>query len=657
MNENSAITREILWNVDPRWVVVLYGLSAFAGIWITLWFVRRSRVWARGTPSVTPKLQKDGFTRLANYLLTHRTIAKDRYAGVMHFFIFWGFFIELVATSLVAIQHHFHLIFLVGSTYLIFSFVSDLGGGLLAVGLGMALWRRRKHSPVTRLQEDPAITGILWLLFLITSSGFLLEAFRIATHFPSFEQWSVVGYRLASLFSSLGLTAGGAATLHSITWASHAALAVLFFVLIPLGLMRHILLGAYSVMHPRGEPGRLGLSDELFPVPIQLAAFQPLDLLQADACLTCGRCAEVCPAEAAGKPLSPRGVVLGLRLFLDSSETSLASFVPDDAIWSCTSCHACDVACPININIVDKITMLRRGKVLEGDLSEASAEALENTAQKFNPFGRPNSTRLEWAQGLQVPVAQNDEEIDLLYWVGCSGAFDPAGREVARAMIKILKQLNLSYRVLGTRERCTGDPARRLGEEGLWKELAEENLSTLNAHRVKTILTHCPHCFNAFKNEYPSLGPTPQVMHHSQWLRARLEDGTLKINSISGDKITFHDPCYLSRANHEIEAPRAILEVLHPGSSVEMEAHGEKSFCCGGGGGQLWLDVRGKERVETLRAAQVEKTGARTVATGCPFCRVMLEAGRSSLGEGQGNWRVKDLAELVTENLAPGGAP
>jgi Fe-S oxidoreductase len=258
---------------------------------------------------------------------------------------------------------------------------------------------------------------------------------------------------------------------------------------------------------------------------------------------------------------------------------------------------------------------------------------------------------MEWASGLTVPVAGDDEPVALLYWVGCAGAFDPAGREVTRAMIRILNHLKVSYRVLGCSERCSGDPARRLGEEGLWRELAQVNQRQFAKHRVQTVLTHCPHCLHAFKNEYPAIGPVPRVLHHTQWLRERMADGTLKLRAAGTEKLTFHDPCYLGRVNDETEAPRNVLGAMYNGRRVEMPLSGKQSFCCGGGGGQIWLDVKGRERIETIRARQVEETGAQTVATGCPFCRVMLEAGRGSLETGKGNWRVKDIAELVVENL------
>jgi Fe-S oxidoreductase len=656
MNE---ATREILWNVPASWVPILYTLCFLAAFWTFIWFFRRAKLWRRGTDDLG--MDKKGLSLLAKYLLTHKTISSDRYAGWMHLCIFWGFFILLMATTLVAIQHHFGLIFLNGARYLVFSLLSDLGGVMFAVGLGMALWRRRKGGK-TRLQENSAITGIIWLLLIITLSGFLLEGSRIAVRFPAFERWSVAGYPMARCLALLGLTPESAPSLHRVLWAGHAAFAVLFFVLIPVSLMRHIWLGAYSIMRPEGHPGQWTPPARTFGVPLRLENFKKIDLLHADACLTCGRCTEVCPAEAAGKPLSPRSVVLGLRQYLNASqkegentEPEIATYISDKSAWSCTTCHACDEACPIGIRIVDKIAMLRRSRVLEGALDASPTEALESLAQKYNPFDKPNSARLEWAQGLNVPVAKNAEDIDLLYWVGCAGAFDPAGREITRAMIKILSHLKVSFKVLGSAERCSGDPARRLGEEELWRELAEKNISTFSHHKVKTILTQCPHCMNSFRNEYPAVGHTPHVMHHSQWLNAQIAEGKLGMSSLGKETVTFHDPCYLSRANDEIKAPREILDSLVGNNLKEMKAHGKKSFCCGGGGGQVWLDVRGTQRVENIRASHVEETKATTVATGCPFCRVMLEAGRTNLPEGQGNWRVRDLAELVSETLSAGG--
>ena len=657
--------REILWNVPAAAMTAVYVLSALSAVWIVYWFARRRRLWKQGHRSDDPPPWVEACARLVSYLLTHRTIRRDPFAGMMHALIFWGFVLLLIATTLVGIQHHLHLTFLTGNTYLAFSLGADLGGAAFCIGVGMALWRRRTATAHGRLLKSRATTWMLWLLLMLGVSGFLVEGARIGHDFPPFEVWSPVGYGTAMLLEGVLLDGAAATAMHRWVWMGHALLAIVFFAVIPVTLLQHILFAAYSVARPAGRPGVLSRprppsgdsGDAMSPdmtvgsARPDLLDFRQIDLLQADACLTCGRCNEVCPADAAGKPLQPRSVILGLREHLDHAATPLAQRVADDTLWSCTTCNACDTACPVNIHIVEKIVTMRRGRVAEAAIPAAAVDALESSAQKFNPFGRLNSSRMEWAAGLDVPVADPGEQFELLYWVGCAGAFDPAGREVTRAMVRILNHLGVDYRVLGCRERCTGDPARRLGEEELWQELAETNQQTIAAHGARTILTHCPHCLNSLRNEYPTGPVAPTVMHHSQWLRDRLDDNSLRLANESTERLTFHDPCYLARANDETEAPRRILAALSPDERVEMSASGTNGFCCGGGGGQLWLDVRGQTRVENIRASHVEQTGAQTVASACPFCRVMLEAGRTSLAEDQGKWRVKDIAELVVESL------
>ena len=642
--------REILWNIPPGVMMAVYGLSALGAAWIALWFLRRARLWRRGVVVDLPGWGS-GLARLAGYLATHRTIRRDPYAGWMHALTFYGFAILLVATTLVGIQHHGGVTFLTGRVYLVFSLGADLGGAAFCAGIGMALWRRRSPKAHGRLQRQPVTTATLWGLMVLGVSGFLVEGARIAQDFPPFEVWSPVGYALAKGMAGAGL---GGEALHRALWVGHAALVIVFLAVVPLTVLRHILLAAVSVARPAGRPGVLWTPTAPAVGAADLPAFRQVDLMQADACLTCGLCTTVCPAEAAGKPLSPRAVVLGLRAHLDHPETALHRQVPDEAVWSCTTCHACDAVCPADIRILDKIVTMRRGRVAEGEVPASASAALEAAAQKFNPFDRPNSARMEWAAGLDVPVVKDGEEAELIYWVGCAGAFDPAGREVSRAMVRILNQIQTPYRLLGCGERCTGDPARRLGEEGLWRELAGHNRRTFAAHRVKTILTHCPHCANGFQNEYPALGPMPRVLHHSEWLLEQIAAGAIRLKAGGAERVTFHDPCYLSRAIGETEAPRAVLDGMFDGRRTEMQPHGEKSFCCGGGGGQMWLDVRGETRVETVRAGHAEETGAQVVATGCPFCRVMMEAGRTALPEGQGRWRVQDIAEIVAERMING---
>jgi Fe-S oxidoreductase len=446
-------------------------------------------------------------------------------------------------------------------------------------------------------------------------------------------------------------------------------LCIAFFALLPWKFFGNTIYGMASWLRRRERPHAalatvpLAIGTPTFPSSPGAVTWQQLtrlDLLQTDACTTCGRCNSVCPAHAAGKPLRPREIVLGLRSAVDhGAELPLATWVDDAAIWSCTTCSACNAVCPVGIDVYDKIVELRRGRVETGAPPEAVRNVFEGTLADYNPFQRPASDRLSWAAALQPPIARVDESIDLLYWVGCAGSFDPEGRSVAQAMIKILDHLRIGYRVLGDRERCSGDPARRLGEEGLFQELARHNLDLFERHRVRRILTHCPHCLNTFRNEYPHLRgggdgaktPAYEVVHHTQFLAEMIGQGRLRLATARSGSVTFHDPCYLGRGNGIVDAPRDVLRSTGAGL-VEMPRHGAGSFCCGAGGGAMWVDVGGRDRIENLRAREAAQTGAAIVATGCPFCKGMLRAG-SEVVNGAGSpataLRVKDVSELVVE--------
>jgi Fe-S oxidoreductase len=432
---------------------------------------------------------------------------------------------------------------------------------------------------------------------------------------------------------------------------------VLFFALVPWLFFAHTLYGVASWSQRRRRPIaalRAPASAQVAPGAATVRALDWNDLLQADACTTCGRCNAVCPAAAAGKSLRPREIILGIREALtDAGRVADGGDLPGrfdaDALWSCTTCGACNEICPVGIDVYGKIVELRRASVEAGSVPDSAADLFEATANAFNPFGKHNDQRLAWAQGLNPPVAEPGEQVDLLYWVGCAGSFDPDGQSVSRSMISILDRLGIRYRILGCRERCTGDPARRAGEEGLFQQCARENIATLAGHSVKTVLTHCPHCFNSMKNEYPEFGASFTVEHHSQFLARMIAEG--KIAGMEGlGSATYHDPCYLGRGNGETAAPRAVIDAMSD-ARVEMPRHGKESFCCGAGGAGLWLDIPGEDRVENIRSREAAETGAQTVVTACPFCKPMLEAGNQALPDGK-SMVVKDLAELVAERMS-----
>lgn len=650
---NEDITREILGNV-PGWLSTLfYVLVAAASLLAIVGFARRLLLHRRGRVE-TNNSKPLGWRKLCRELHFQQKIRRDPFAGIAHLLTFYGFVILFWGTCLVFLEHDTPLHFFYGWFYQIASLIVDLGGVMFLVGLGMFAWRRHvgQAGPILRQWWVAALT---WLLLAIGISGFLLEGARIAQGFPEFERWSVVGYSLALLMRSVGLAGDDFLTLHRWLWGLHALLCIALFALLPWRFFGHAVYSALSLSKRSTRP--ISQLSTAAPSTTPGTAFwtdmSATDLLQADACTTCGRCVSVCPANAAGKPLQPRDVVLAVRSAMDEGpEGSPLSWVNDDTLWSCTTCGACNQACPVGIDVYHKIIDLRRARVEAGIVPEAAEQVFESVASSQNPFGRPNSERMTWARGLDVQTAEENQPVELLYWIGCAGSFDADGQSVSRSMVKILNHLGINYRVLGCGERCTGDPARRLGEEGLFREQADANIDSLRRHRVGRILTHCPHCLNMFRNEYPQLteGASWEVVHHTEFLAELMSAGILAPAKLNPEQVTFHDPCYLGRGNGIIDPPRRALEGVVSSAPVEMPRHGSESFCCGAGGGSMWVDVPGQDRVEHLRAREAIATEASTVVTACPFCRVMLRTGLETVASEPP--KVRDLAELIAESLA-----
>jgi Fe-S oxidoreductase/nitrate reductase gamma subunit len=662
---DEATTREILGNL-PTWLVAMfYVTTALACGTAAVGFWRRTKLHAAGRRSSSGTTRRSGdWKSVVEFLLFHREMRRDPFAGWAHLLTFYGFAVLFVGTCLVFLEHDTPLHFYYGWFYQAASLAIDLGGVAFLAGLGMFAARRlRGVSGSPRILRAWWVAALPALLAAIGATGFLVEAARIAVDMPAFERFSIVGYLLASVLQALGAEGTRAAELHRMAWTLHAVLCVALFVLLPWKFFGHMLYGPVSWSRRRRGPiaalavQRLGA--DFPPGAAQWSDFSPRDLLHGDACTTCGRCNEVCPATAAGKPLFPRDVVLAIRERMGVDSRNGSALVADDVLWSCTTCGACNQACPVGIDVYDKIVDLRRGRIEAGAVPVAAEDVFDSIAANYNPYGKPNADRLAWAQGLEVPVAQPGESIELLYWVGCSGAFSPEGQAVARAMVKILNRLGLDYRILGTEERCTGDPARRMGEEGLFRMCAAHNLKQLGERRVKKVLTHCPHCYNTMKNEYaavraesleksPDAGaqaPPFEVLHHSEFLAAEIDAGRLRGGGPTGESLTFHDPCYLGRGNGRTAEPRAVVNSLGL-PILEMPRHGAESFCCGAGGGSMWLDVRGSERIENQRFEEARSTGAAIVATACPFCKTMLDSARQA-SEGSPGPSVMDLAELV----------
>jgi Fe-S oxidoreductase len=479
---------------------------------------------------------------------------------------------------------------------------------------------------------------------------------------PEFEKVSFAGYGLALALRSAGLTPELATGLHRLSWILHAGLCIGFFGVATAYFFRHMAVSVASVALKPARPR--GALREYSPHPraTPTGSARDLswkDLLDADACTTCGRCSSVCPATAADKALDPRAVVLKLSDLITrqgsangASTPSAFDTIKDQELWDCTTCGACVNECPVDIEVFDKIIDLRRQLVDMGRVSSAARGCLEGLLQRRNPWDYPPDQRQVWHDTLRVPVASEDQKPEWIYWVGCAGAYEPAAQSISRAVVEVLRQAKVDFAILGSEERCTGDPARRLGDEALFQRFRQKNLETLRRFGVKKIITHCPHCLNTFRNEYgDGVAPEFEVVHHSQLLAELVADGRIRLTRETPDKVvTFHDPCYLGRHNGEYDAPRRVVDSLPDMKRVEMKRTRDKSFCCGGGGGQMWLESSGTQRVENVRLAEAQQTGATLVATGCPFCKVMLETASVTAGR-QDEIRVRDIAELVSETM------
>jgi Fe-S oxidoreductase len=640
------VTRAIWWNV-PQWLATLLYLGTAAGLLVSaLALARHARVVLRGRPlGPAPGFRLGpAMGRVLADVLSHRRLLEDRAAGWAHALLFYGFLGLFIGTCLVFV-HDRVVSFLVGPVYLLFSFLLEWAGLAFLTGVGWTAWRRLTGG-TPRLERSGIALGILALLAAIGVTGFLLEAARIAATDPPFEAWSFVGWALSR---ALRATGAAATPLHRALWGVHAALCWVFFGLIGATVLRHMVAAPVQLaLRQLRTPGRLAHS-LAEPAPLEPQRLTWAQLLDAATCVRCGRCTAVCPATAAGKPLDPRRVVQATLQAMREGRPLEALVSPEEA-WSCTTCAACVRACPFEIEVLDKLVDLRRALVETGAVDAATARALEATVERGNPFGGVPADRRAWAADLGVRELRPGEATDVLYWVGCAGAFDPHGRRIARATAQLLQAAGVDFAILGSAETCTGDPARRIGDEAAFREAAGRVAGTLGGVRFQRLLTNCAHCFNVFRNELaPATDGTPvPAVHHTQLLAELVGAGRLAPRAATAEPVTLHDPCYLARHNGETAAPRAALATAR-GGPVEMPRSGERTFCCGAGGGGAWVEVRQGSRIAALRMAEARETGARVVATACPFCALMLG------GETQpGDIAVRDVAELLWESQPAG---
>jgi len=681
-------TRETFGNIPQSSQVVFYiltvvSMAVFAyGIW------RRFKLWRQGVPIGLGELVAGGFRRAwekvkpgAGRLLVEglgqKRVRGRGMAGRAHIAMFAGFMMLFLGTTMLEIDHlasgiseafHFHK----GIYYVIYEFTLDVFGLLFLAGCFYFLWRRtRRPASVGHRATDWYVLGSL---ITIGVTGYLLEGLRMAWQQPTglAAQCSPVGLLIMQGFS--GWSNADARTAHFLVWWFHAILVFGFIASIPYTRLMHFIAGPLNIFFAQPVLGKLApISMEEVEKTERIGVsavthFNQQQLLSVDACMECGRCEEACPAFATGKPLSPKRVVQDVKRLMTlslSPRPKNANFpLPNlhgdtiqlETLWSCTACSACVKVCPVRIDPLTLITDMRRNRVGEGELSGTAATALRRMQSSANPWGLPAADRANWSEGLGAPTCKENPTFEVLYWIGCAGSFDRRAQRVARSVIKLLKEAGVNFAILGREEKCTGESARRLGDEFLFQELAQANIATLAKYNVRKILAHCPHCLNSLLKDYSQFGGQYEVIHHTQFISQLIADGRLKIPSAEGQGdagvTTYHDPCYLARVNGIHEAPRDVLRTAlgaKAGSELrEMPRNREKTFCCGAGGGRMWMEEDPKSRVSTLRAKEALDTGAKTVAVGCPFCLTMMTDGVAAQTD---SVRVMDVAELLAERL------
>jgi len=592
----------------------------------------------------------------------------------MHFLILWGTVFIFLGKIIRLFSYPVGLTTPPQKIFLYASFLSEFGGALVIIGAILAVIRRYVIKP-SRLETKPDRTLIFVWGFALLITGYFIKGYRIAVIgggvVPDALSWAPISYLVSRFFLVLPtqplneLLVWHRALIHAVP-----ALLLFLYVSVSRSPLQHLFLSPLNIFfrsfRPKGvlDPIPNFEEAETFGVR-EISELTWKQLLDLEACTNCGRCQDVCPAHLTGKPLSPRRMTQNLKAHLwregpkllatppdqRQAEAIMETTVGEDELWACTACMACEEACPVYIEQIRRNIDLRRYLVLvETKYSSEVRLTLKNLEKSNNPWGLGRGTRSEWTQGLGIKKFSEVSDPEFLFWVGCLGSFDARNQKVATAIVKILQSSDVRFGILGNEEGCCGDPARRIGNEYLFQTTAEANIEILKGQGVKKIMTMCPHCFHTLKNEYPQFGGEFEVIHHIQFLADLIKNGRLKLTKPTDKIVTYHDSCYLGRANQIYEAPREILKSIPGLKLVEMDRHHQRSCCCGAGGGRMWMEEHIGTRINQMRTDQAIEVNAQLVGTACPYCLTMLVDGIKEKGKEE-TMAACDLSELVNQSI------
>ena len=657
------VTREIYWNVGHGVVLPMYILAFAAFGVLLLGFWKRLPLYRLGRPLNRFDRYEERVSQLIDAVIGHEKVARVKAGGLPHNLFFWGFMILFAGTLLVMVQVDFFtplmgVNILSGEFYLAFSLILDLAGLIVFVMLAALFVRRYFIKPEGLETKDEDII-IHTLLFGIIITGFLIEGARMAAteivQNPLLANYSPVGKLIAQAFMSFDEPSIRSS--HKIFWWLHLGLVLGFFCAIPYTKLRHIFTTSanafFAPLEQKGAIATINMEDETIEQygVAKLTDLSWKDIFDTDACMTCKRCQERCPAYCTDKPLSPMKLIqqIGETAWTDPA-APLCPTVTEDVLWACTTCRACQDICPANIEHVNKILDMRRNLTLmEGSFpGDEVRTAISNIEVNGNPFGLAFASRADWAKDLNVSIMAENSDVDILYFVGCYASFDRRNRQVATSFIKICTAAGIKVGILGKEEKCCGEPPRKLGNEYLYQTVAQENIALIKGYNVKKIVTTCPHCFNTLARDYRDLGLELPVEHYTTYINELLKQGRLNMEA-KPYQFTYHDSCYIGRYMDIIDAPRNILAKTG-GWLKEMDKSGMDSFCCGAGGGRILAEEKIGTKISEKRISMALETGAPVLVSNCPFCLTMFEDGIKT-GGGEGQIVVRDLAEIVAERL------
>ncbi|RPJ21433.1 MAG: (Fe-S)-binding protein [Desulfobacteraceae bacterium] len=670
--------RELFWKIGAGWL--FYVLAALAMALLVVGVAVHVKVWLKSAPKAKVAFSREALKQtISDVFLGLRVLKGEVPAGIMHAFIFWGFVVLTIGTTILLVHEHLSS-FLAGTSHLLFEITMEIGGLILLAGILWALVRRylQRVSRLERRLEDALVP--LWLL-VVVCSGFVLEGVRLASQKPAWADWSFVGAWTAGFVSP-----GIAESTYPYLWWGHALLSLGFIAVIPYTKLFHVLgaPAAYYLHHsseapaetsaslqepleapPTADEGSLNADDaslEFLDVPLKLG-----DVAFYDACMRCGRCVQACPSAGAGEAFAPRDFIQATvhELWQKHSPVGDIRFLTKDhplgpnVPWHCTTCAACLEVCPVYGATFESVLKKRALLIQEGTgVPDLMNQTLERLFNYENPWVSSKREKAVWTKGLDIPtLAKGGSNVDLCYFVGCTTSIDARAQAIAKSFSSILKQAGVRYGILGDKEPCCGDIARVAGEIGLFEEKKMNCVDLFGQYDIKEVVTSSPHCFHAFLNEYP-LEKGFGVRHYSLLLRELIGDGRLNFKKNGNFRVTYHDPCYLGRHNRIFDEPREVLRSIPGTQLIEMSHHGPDSLCCGAGGGRMWQgkELDGEARMSEIRVKEAHATGAEILITACPLCLIMLEDALKTLGL-EKELKIMDLNELVQQSLDQAGSP